>query len=318
MKILITGGVGLIGAHTASKLIELGHEVAVLDKKLNFIQNPTYFAYCLEIRQKYLKQPKVTFDIDIRDFDGVLQAFSTFGPDTVIHLAGLPMARVPDQYIHEMQPINMQGTLNVVRAFEESSSAKKIIYTSSSMAYGHFTKSPQPEDVLLSPINDYGACKAAGEYFVKLSKKEWVIVRPTSVYGFTDCANRVTQRIFDAALLNKKAWVVRGESLDISYIEDVADGFVLCTTKNSAVGQTFNISRGEAREASEFAEIVKTYFPTFEYEIREPTIQQVYRGALDIAKAKALLGYAPKFTIEDGIKDMISKMKKYHWKQPNN
>jgi len=51
------------------------------------------------------------------------------------------------------------------------------------MVYGHFKQTPQSEQFMLDPINEYGATKAAGEYFVKLSKKEWVIVRPTSVYG---------------------------------------------------------------------------------------------------------------------------------------
>jgi UDP-glucose 4-epimerase len=160
-------------------------------------------------------------------------------------------------------------------------------------------------------VNTYGACKAAGEYFVKLSKKDWVIVRPTSVYGFTDCANRVSQILIDAASTGKSAWVVRGETLDFSYIDDVADGFVDAILKSRAVRETFNISRGIARTAEEFGTIIKKYYTRFAFEIREPVSQQVYRGPQDIQKAKWLLGFKPNVDIEQGINKILELSEKY-------
>jgi nucleoside-diphosphate-sugar epimerase len=179
------------------------------------------------------------------------------------------------------------------------------------MSYGHFTQNPQPENSVLSPVNAYGAAKASGEHFVKLSKKEWVIIRPTSVYGFTDCANRVTQLLIDAAVAGKRAWVVKGEALDFSYVEDVAEGFLLACTSPAAVYEIFNISRGQAREASEFAEILKGYFPDFVYEIRNPNDTQVWRGAMDNKKAEKILGFKAKYGIEEGIRETLQLMQKY-------
>ncbi|MCX8009129.1 MAG: NAD(P)-dependent oxidoreductase, partial [Patescibacteria group bacterium] len=175
----------------------------------------------------------------------------------------------------------------------------------------HFKQTPQSEHFILDPINTYGACKAAGEYFVKLSKKKWVIVRPTSVYGFTDCANRVSQLLIDAAFLKKRVWVVRGENLDFSFIDDVVDGLIKVIQKEEANFEIFNISRGESRSTIEFAEIVKRFFPSFVYEIREPDVQQVYRGPQDIQKARRILKYNPKYSIEDGIKKIIEQSKEY-------
>jgi UDP-glucose 4-epimerase len=253
----------------------------------------------------------VEYKADIRDIDAFKKACQDYKPEIIVHLAGLSIARPPENHAGVMLPINMQGTLNVIEVFESCASARRLIYTSSSMAYGHFTKQPQPEHSILDPVNAYGATKAAGEYFTKLSKKEWVIMRPTSVYGFTDCANRVTQLLIDAALAGKPAWVVKGEALDFSYVRDVAAGFALAITTPLAVYETFNISRGHARDASEFAELLKQYTSSFKYEIRNPNNTQVWRGSMDNAKAKKILGYQSRYGIEEGIKETLELMKEY-------
>ncbi len=316
MKILVTGGAGLIGSKLVEDLLVKGHKVCVYDAHLNFIDKPHYYQTALAHRKLlYTHTPDLIVDENIQDARALQEAFDKFRPEIVVHLAGLPMARPLPHYEKSMTAHNMDGTLRVFEAFENCPSARRIIYTSSSMAYGHFTQTPQTEDVILNPINSYGACKAAGEYFVKLSKKEWVIVRPTSVYGYADAANRVTQLLMDAALNGKSAWVVRGETLDFTYVDDVAAGFVKCIESPSAMYQTFNISRGEPRSAADFAEILKTAFPSFTYEVREPTSQQVFRGALDISKAQKLLGYEPKYSIEEGIKEILALVDKYNWKE---
>jgi UDP-glucose 4-epimerase len=316
MRILVTGGTGFIGSALVEKLLKNQHEVAVYDANLNFINKPNYYRTALENRKKMFPlKPTMIFEEDIRDEKALQKAFVKFKPEVVAHLAGISMSRPLEQYASQMTPINLDGTMRVLEVFDSSPSARRLIYTSSSMAYGHFTQTPQSEDVILNPINAYGAAKAAGEYFVKLSKKEWVILRPTSVYGYTDACNRVTQMLLDAALTGRSAWVVRGETLDFSYVDDVAEGFVKAIESPSAMYQTFNISRGEPRAATDFAEILKEYFPKFSYEVKEPTVQQVFRGALDISKAKKLLQFEPKYSIEDGIKDILALSKKHKWKE---
>jgi len=313
MKILVTGGAGFIGSKLIDRLVDAGHETASFDSLLQFINKPHYYKTALKHRKKIFKQPAKNYKGDIRKKEQLEEAFHDFNPEVVVHLAGIPMARPLPQYALEMSPINMVGTINVLDVFERTPSSRRIIYTSSSMSYGHFIQSPQSEDVLLNPTNEYGAAKAAGEYYTKLSKKEWVIVRPTSVYGYTDSANRVTQLLIDAAITKRNAWIVRGETLDFSYVDDVARGFHLCIESHSAMYNTFNISRGEPRTAQDYAELVKKYFPKFNYEVREPTVQQVFRGALDIARAKKLIGFEPKYNIEQGVEQILDMMERYKW-----
>lgn len=312
MRIFITGGAGFIGSYLTEKLLLAGHDVAIFDNRLNFINNPDYYNRMLKLRKKlFTKKPTYDFRGDIRNAKSLQTALKKCKPGVIVHLAGLPMARVPLNHAEAMKPINLLGTINVLEAFESLDSARRLIFTSSSMTYGHFKQNPQTEDVVLSPINDYGATKAAGEYFVRLLRKEWVIIRPTSVYGFADCANRVTQLLIDAAVAGKPAWVVKGESLDFSYIEDVADGFVQAILTQEADHKTFNISRGESRLASDFAEVLKKHFPDFSYEVREPSSQQVFRGALDITRAKRILKFKPRYGMEDGIKKTLELMKEF-------
>ncbi len=311
-RIFITGGSGFIGASVVDKLLALGHEVASYDSFLNFIDNEPYYKRCLKIRRKYYAQPEKIYRGDIRDTAKLEKAVKNFRPHVIVHLAGLSMARPLKQYEDLVVPINLTGTLNTLEVFEKSK-AERFVYTSSSMAYGHFMQTPQSEHFMLNPINHYGATKAAGEYFVKLSHKEWVIIRPTSVYGFTDCANRVSQLLIDAAHKKNSAWVVKGETLDFSYVDDVAQGFVLSILKPAADHQTFNISRGESRAASEFAEVLKKHFPNFTYDVREPLSQQVYRGPQDIDKARKLLKFKPKYSLEQGIKKILGLIEEYRF-----
>lgn len=313
MRIFVTGGAGFIGSFLTDKLIKAGHKVTIFDAYLNFTNNEPYYKRCLEVRKGYFKKnPTKEYQGDIRNQDRLKESVLDFNPDVMVHLAGLPIARVPQNHANLMIPINLKGTFNVLEAFEKSR-AKRFVFASSSMAYGHFIQTPQSEEFILNPINSYGATKAAAEYFVKLTKKEWVIVRATSVYGFTDCSNRVTQLLMDAAIFKQPAWVIKGETLDFSYIEDVVDGYLRCIFLPQAAGNTFNISRGEARSAQEFAEILKKYFPKFKYEIRNPQDHQVWRGPMDITKAKAILKFEPKYSLEDGIKETIKLIKKYNF-----
>jgi len=313
MKIFITGGTGFIGSHLTDLLVKDNNEIASFDASLSFIDNPKYHKRCLTIRKKYIKnQPQKVYIGDIRNKEKLHKALKDFKPEVIVHLAGLPMARVADKYKPEMSQINMQGTLNVLDEFEKSD-ARKIIYTSSSMAYGHFKQFPQSESYLLEPTNEYGACKAAGEYFVKLSEKEWVIIRPTSVYGFTDCANRVTQLLMDRASAKKPAWVIKGETLDFSYVKDTAMGFFKAIKSKRANKLTFNISRGESRSTEELANIYKSYYPKFEFEVKEPDKVQVWRGPLDNTRANAVLGYEARYGLEKGIEETLEYVKEFNF-----
>jgi len=312
MKILISGGNGFIGSYLTNALIKKGHQVYNIDKFLNFTDNGYYYQKILKLRTlMFSEKPIKTYDADIRKPRELKNVFSDCKPEIVVHLAAITMARPPKKFEHLLGPINLNGTLNMLTAFENTPSAKRFIFPSSSLAYGHFVKNPQPEESFLNPIGEYGIMKAASEYIIRMTKKEWVILRPTSIYGFTDCANRVTQLLFDAAIDGKPAWVVKDEAMDFTYIDDAVDGFVRAIEKPQAKNQIFNISRGKSRTAEDFAAIVKKYFPNFYYEVKPKSKNVVVRWTQDIRKANRIIGFKPDFDIEDGIRKTYRLMKKY-------
>lgn len=314
MRILVTGGSGFIGSHLVEKLISLKHTVCVFDNYQNFSENPFYYKKALSFRKRIFKnKPYKIFKEDIRKISKLNHAFKYFQPEIVIHLAGLPMARPPKKQAKKMIPINLMGSINVIKAYDKCLSSKRLIYISSSMAYGHFLEDFQKEDSILNPMNYYGATKAAGEYFVKLLNKDWVIVRPICIYGFTDCANRVTQLLVDAAYTGKSAWIVEGEKLDLTYVDDFVEGLIKCITSPKASKQTINISSGKAVSVKYFANLVKKQFPNFSFEIRKPPHDQVNRGGFNITRAKKILKFKPKYNIKKGLEKTLSLIKQYGW-----
>ena len=100
--------------------------------------------------------------------------------------------------------------------------------------------------------------------------------------------------------------------MDFTYVRDVADGFVLALDNSAAIGETFNITRGEGRSLMEFFEILKRHFPdikTIETKT-EKTEKRPERGALNIDKAKNILGYHPRYSLEDGIEEYVEYVRK--------
>ena len=140
----------------------------------------------------------------------------------------------------------------------------------------------------------------------------WCIVRPSAVYGPTDMNRRVSQIFTEQAFLGQTL-TVQGPDvlLDFTYVEDVADGFVLAATKEKAANEVFNITHGHAHTLLEFVECLKIHFPDLQYEVHERDVFRPKRGTLSIAKARNLLEYAPQYTLQKGISDYVAFFKEH-------
>lgn len=324
-KIFITGGVGFIGFYLTRKLIEKGYFVTTYDAYLNYIEPEksnynSYLNYRLEKLRPFLDSGKLKMIRgDIRNKNEISRALTEEKPDVVVHLAALAISTASQKFSEDAMNINLNGTVNILEAIRECKTIKRFIYTSSSMVYGNFEYSPADENHPRSPLEIYGGTKKAGEVLTKVFARqfdfEYVIIRPSAVYGATDSNKRVSQLFVENALKGKPLILHNaGESkLDFSFVEDVADGFVLAIEKTNAKNETFNITRGEGRSLKELAEIVKMHIPTTKIEMRPAPKDEKRpeRGALDISKAKKILGYSPKTNLEDGMKEYISFIKNF-------
>jgi nucleoside-diphosphate-sugar epimerase len=180
--------------------------------------------------------------------------------------------------------------------------------------YGDFQYFPADENHSLNPKGVYGGTKLAGEVLTKTFCSrfgiDWTVIRPSAVYGDGDGNHRVVQVLLEHAL-NGEPLILEGseQSIDFTYVEDTAKGIYLAITKEEGKNQIFNITRGIGRTLGELALIIAELIPNTKIVTSAHDKNRPVRGALDIRKAKVLLGYEPTWGLEKGVKQYLADMK---------
>lgn len=314
---LITGGAGFIGSYIARELLAKGEQVVIYDAFVQYV-SPLDSYYCMHLRERFRGiQSSVTIVRgDTRNKNELRQTLLKYKPERIIHLAALPLADLSDTHSEEALESILHGTVNLLDILREVKFVKRFVYTSSSMIYGDFLYHPADEEHPKNPKDIYGGTKLAGEILVQSYSRrygiEHTIVRPSAVYGPTDINRRVSQIFIENALRGEKLILHNGgrSKLDFTYVKDVAQGFVLATYRPEAKNEVFNITRGEGRSLREYAEILQKFLPNVEIVEQPANVFRPERGALDISKAKSLLGYEPKYSLEEGIREYVDYFKK--------
>lgn len=317
-KVFITGGAGFIGYHLAKKLLKDGHEVIAYDAFINYLPpHQSHYPEYLQIRLRELDiYKKLTIARgDIRYRSLLIDVMNETQPDIVVHLAAIPIATVCDKYPEEASAVNLDGTVNVLEAMKVYGKIKRFVYASSSFTYGNFKKPIANEEHPTSPIDSYGAAKLAGENLTRSFSErfgvEHVVIRPSAVYGPTDPNRRVSQIFVENAILGKPLMLYEGgeERLDFTYIDDLVEGLYLAVFHPKAKNHTFNMTTGKGRMIKEFATLIKKVLPKTKIEVQSSLdpgdLARPKRGTLSIEKAKKLLGFRPKFSLETGIPTYI-------------
>ena len=171
MSILVTGGAGFIGSHTAVELLNIGKEVVIADNFCN--SKPVVLDRIREITGKDFK----FYNVDLLDYEATNAVFEENSIDAVIHFAGLKAVgesvSIPIRYYHN----NITGTLNLLDIMSKHN-AKRIVFSSSATVYGDPHTVPIKEDFPLSCTNPYGRTKLMIEEILRdlyVSDKEWNI-----------------------------------------------------------------------------------------------------------------------------------------------
>jgi len=330
----ITGGDGFIGFHLTQELMkDEGNRVVIYDSHKHFlpVEDSKWFKYqnyrISELGKFGERVKRVKGDVS--DAGRLKEALEEHNPQIIIHLAALPIAGVSNYYPAESRT-NIFDTISTLLDVTQTSSKslkrlERLVYTSSSMVYGDFLREdngeiiPAQEDQHCTPKGIYGAMKLAGEHLVRAYTHRFgiphTIIRPSAVYGPTDCNRRVTEIFLTNALEGKPLVLDNGgkHKLDFSYVADVVKGFVLASASPDAVNETFNITRGEGRSIKELADVVKSLIPEAELVVEEAEVYRPNRGALDISKARNLLGYNPQYSLEEGFKKYVEFVRKFDY-----
>lgn len=310
MKILVTGGYGLIGHNVVKRLSDLKHQTYIIDTKTNYgIIPQEEIDYLMGERAKKINY-HLHYSTPIENTDPVDYVIRTLQPDVLIHMASFPRQKVVNVNPQWGADVMMRGLLNLLES-AKAHKVKRFVYISSSMVYGDFTNDVT-EDAICNPQGQYGIMKLAGEWLVKdYARKtgmEYVIIRPSAVYGPLDVEDRVVAKFMLQAMRGQTLKVNgAGETLDFTYVDDAADGIVAAALEVGAANDTYNITKSHSVSLLQAAEMVVKIVGSGSIEVKDKDADFPSRGALNIDKARAKLGYDPKVDVEEGFQNY------YHW-----
>jgi UDP-glucose 4-epimerase len=293
MKIVVTGGAGFLGSHVAMAARSAGHECAVLD---------------------VADIPRKLGDADVRwhkgslaSVDDLRQAFR--GADAVLHLAG-----VGDVYLAAEKPplaaeLNVVGSANVAEACL-AEGVGRLVYASTWEVYGHPQYEPLDEKHPTNPDHPYNVTKLAGEQMLlaydALKGLPVVALRLGTAYGTGMRPNSVFS-IFIGRALRGEAITVSGDGRQhrqFTHASDVARAFVAAAEKGGIRREIMNIVAEEAVTIRELAEMVVAECPA-PLSFGEPRPGDIAPARVSAAKARALLGWTPRVSFAEGLRDLI-------------
>lgn len=306
MKILVTGAEGFIGSHLTELLVEKGYSVKAF-VRYNFTNNWGWLE-----TSKYLKDIEV-YTGDVRDYDSVYDAMKDV--DVVFHLAAL--IGIPYSYVSPLAYIktNTEGTYNILEAGRKLG-VDRIIVTSTSEIYGTAQYVPIDEKHPYNPQSPYAASKASADHLALSYYRSFdtpvTIIRPFNTYGPRQSARAIIPTII-TQVLSGKTQIRLGNltpTRDLNYVKDIASGFITVGLHEKTIGDVYNIGSGREISIGELAQKIvdllgrQVEIVQDEQRVR-PDKSEVERLLCNANKAKALTGWEPKYTLEEGLKETI-------------
>ena len=305
-KILVTGADGFIGSHLTEMLVMSGFQVRALSQYNSF----NNWGWLEDVSCK--NQIEVICG-DVRDPQ--FCRLSCRDIDTVFHLAALiaiPYSyQAPDSYVDT----NIRGTLNICQAARDGG-VKRLIHTSTSEVYGTAQYVPIDEKHPLQPQSPYSASKIAADAmamsFFNAFNLPVTIARPFNTYGPRQSARAVIPTII-TQIANGKKQIQLGDvtpTRDFNYVEDTCRGFIALAESAQAIGETVNIGSNFEISVGDTLNLIKTIMASdVEFLVDEqrlrPDKSEVNRLWCDNAKIKALTGFTPQVTLEQGLRRTV-------------
>lgn len=301
-RILVTGGAGFIGSFVVEELVRRGLDVVVLD---NFRSGKRENLSAVANRIKIVEG-------DIRSLDTLDRVMR--GVNTVYHMAVEPLTiGLIDPFL--MDSVNSTGTLNVLYAARKHK-VVRFNYVSSSEVYGSAKYVPMDESHPMDPYTTYAASKAAGEAYTRAYHNcygmDFTLIRPFNAYGPRHRMDSYSAVIFCflERFLAGKSPIIYGtgnQTRDLSFVKDSARGIVLAGQSKATLNEAINIGTGTEVSVNQIARVMsdamgKNVTPRHEKE--RPG--DVMRHLADISKATKILGFKPKYSFEQGIRETVA------------
>ncbi len=314
MKVLITGGMGVIGAMTTRHFVDEGLRPVVMARHLdrNLI-GPA--------------EEKIDIELgDVQDFPRLASIIQNHKITHIVHtaaLVGAVSSKNPPQSIH----VNVVGTLNVLEA-ARLMGVTRVVYTSAKGVYGYITGEhshpvykPVPEDHPKNPVRIYESGKLMGEHIGEFYQRTYGIqflsLRFAMTFGPGKMVRHggmaVTSQIVELPFAGKPVRIAKGgeQKDEFIYTKDVAYSLYLATIAEKPCYTAYNIGPGVGNTLNDFAAAVRRIIPDADIEVG-PGLQFLdapYHAIFDVTRAREDFKWAPRYTLEEAVSDYIETLR---------
>ena len=311
--ILITGGAGFIGSNLTEYFLAKGYKVVVLD---NFATGHRHNLAAVAAHPQFK-----LIEGDIRNSNDC--ALAVEGVDYVLHQAAL--GSVPRSIGDPVttNDVNVSGFLNMLVAARDAK-VKRFVYAASSSTYGDSQGLPKVEGVIGKPLSPYAITKYVNELYAEIFGKayglETIGLRYFNVFGRKQDPKGAYAAVipkFVMQLMQHQSPIINGDgnySRDFTYIDNVIqmNELAMTTTQPEAINTVFNTAFGDRNTLNDLVGYLKAYLGEYDESIKNIPIEYGPNRAGDIPhslasidKAQRLLGYAPQFSLQQGLKEAV-------------
>lgn len=295
MKIVVTGGAGFIGSHLVDRLVQEGHEVAVVDNLSTG-------------KRRNLNRAARFYKMDIQS-SSLERVFRKERPAMLMHLAAqMDVRRSVADPVFDAQ-VNILGTLNVLNQAAQHGTRKVLFASSGGAIYGEQEVYPAPESHPTKPLSPYGISKLSGEhylsYFQSVSGIQTVALRFANVYGPRQDpeGEAGVVSIFSRKLLQGEQPIINGngrQTRDFVFVDDIVEAHLAVMGKD--VQGTYNVGTGEETTINELFRIIADLTTPQVKELHGPAKKgEQLRSVVDAAKLRRELGWESKVSLREGL-----------------
>ena len=311
--VLITGGAGFIGSNLCEYFLNKGYKVVCLD---NFATGHRHNL------KNFINHPEFTLvEGDIRI--ATVCATAVKGVDYVLHQAALGSVPRSIKDPSTTNEVNVSGFLNMLTAAKEEK-VKRFVYAASSSTYGDSEALPKVEDVIGKPLSPYAITKYVNELYAEIFSKTYGIetigLRYFNVFGPKQDPNGAYAAVipkFVMQLMQLESPKINGDgnySRDFTYIENVIqmNELAMLTKNPSAINTVYNVAFGDRNTLNDLVGYLKQFLTEYDQRVAAVEVEYGPNRAGDIPhslasinKAKTLLGYDPKYSMQEGLKAAV-------------
>jgi nucleoside-diphosphate-sugar epimerase len=241
-------------------------------------------------------------------------------PDAVVHCAAIVGVLSSLGSPINVVRVNVEGSLNVFEAMRLAG-VRRCIHISSEETYGAFRADRIDETHPLDPVMPYGICKAAveqlGRSYRDLHGLEVINLRTSWVYGPGLPRERIPKTLIDAALAGRRLHIPSGAdaAIDHTYVDDVVAAILAALDHGQHRYDAYNVASGTAPTVAEIIAIVRELVPGAQLSVgpgpyrHGDRVELVRKGALDVSRATAELGWRPRYDIRTGLAAYVNSLR---------